>query len=475
MEYDIVIGLETHVELATQTKVFCSCKNQFGGAPNTHCCEVCTGMPGALPTINEKAVEFTVKAGLATHCTIHNEFYFERKNYFYPDLAKAYQISQLVVPICANGYVEIPTSNGTKKVRIHEIHLEEDSGKLIHTPMGSLIDYNRAGVPLVETVTEPNMHSAEEAISYLHTLKSIYKYIGISECKMEQGALRCDVNISLKPKGAKQLGNRTEMKNINSFKAIERAICYEIERQKGLLEQGKPIVQETLRWDDALGQNFPMRSKEDAQDYRYFREPDLLPIKITNKQLSAWKESLPKLPAEKKAEYMQAYALPEYDANLLSQSKTLSTFFDACVQSYHNPKALSNFILNELNKKRNAELVEDEDAPITITPAHFAKLVELYQTGEIAQAGARQLLDVLYETDQDPTPLVETMGLKQQNNADKLESIVQDIINQNPNAVADYQGGNKRALAFFVGQVMKATKGKANAGLVNQIITKLLG
>ncbi|MEG1581769.1 MAG: Asp-tRNA(Asn)/Glu-tRNA(Gln) amidotransferase subunit GatB [Clostridia bacterium] len=475
MEYDIVIGLETHVELSTATKVFCSCENKFGGEPNSHCCEVCTGMPGALPTINKKAVEYSIKAGLATHCDINQYFYFERKNYFYPDLAKAYQISQLVLPISINGYLEIKDADGNaKKIRINRIHLEEDAGKLVHNASTSQVDYNRGGVPLIETVSEPDLSSADEAISYLETLKALFKFIGVSDCKMEQGSLRCDVNVSLKPKGSSTLGNRTEMKNLNSFKAIDRAIRYEVERQRNILDNGGRIMQATLKWDDELGENYSMRSKEDAHDYRYFREPDLLPIQISNEEIARIASELPLLPEEKKKFYMENYSLTEYDASQITKSPVYTKFYDTAVSYYNNPKIICNWMLNELFKKLNTETLLDEEITINISPKNFASVARLYVEGKVSQQGSRQILETLFVKDEDPEIIMKAQNLELKSDTAFLEKVVNDIILANPQAVADYKGGNSKAFTFFMGQTMKATKGQASASLVSETINKLL-
>lgn len=474
MNYEVVIGIETHIEQNTKTKMFCSCKNEFGGAPNTHCCEICTAMPGALPVINKQAVYNTIKAGLATGCSIAKRFYFDRKGYFYPDLPKAYQISQLYVPICTNGKVDFEVEGKRCSVRLNRIHLEEDSGKLIHGVTGeTMVDFNRAGVPLLEIVTEPDFRSAKEVLAYLETLKSTFKAIGVSECRMERGHLRCDVNVSLRPFGAKEYGKRTEMKNLNSFRAIERAINYEVERQTALLNAGKKIEQETLRWDDNLGQNFTMRSKEDSEDYRYFPEPDLLPIEISQEEIDMIKASLPLLPHERKALYKEKYHLSDYDLEQLTRDVAISNFFEESIKCGAEPREASNWIQGEVSKILNEEM--QEEIEIKVTASNFAKLLNMYKKGDISQSSAREVLRKLWETNQDPETLVEKLGLKAVSDDGAIRAILSDIIAKNPQAVADYKVGNKKAVAFFVGQTMKATQGKANAAVVNKLVSELLG
>ena len=475
MNYEVVIGLEMHVELNTKTKAFCGCINEFGGAPNSHCCPVCVGLPGALPVVNDAAVNKTIMAGLATKCEIANEFHFDRKNYFYPDLAKAYQISQDARPICKNGYIEITNSAGqTKKIRINRIHLEEDSGKLTHNYDGtSYIDYNRAGVPLIETVSEPDIRSAEEAILYLNELKNIYKAIGVSECKMEQGMLRCDVNISLREFGSKVYGTRTEMKNLNSFKAIERAINYEVQRQTEILNNGGKISQATLRWDDELGKNFEMRKKSDASDYRYFKEPDIYDIKISEERIKKLKESMPLLPSEIVKNLIEKYGLNNYDANLIARDSVITNLFYDTVKFTNKPKQITNWITSEINKRLNLSF--DEDTVINIKPSQLAGIIDNYDNNVISQPAARKLFDIVWEGSEDSIDsLIDKFNFRLSNDTTTLEKVVKEIIDNNPKAVQDYKSGNSKAMAFFVGQTMKAMKGQANAGIVNDLIKKLL-
>lgn len=473
-EYDIVIGLETHIELNTKTKVFCGCKNEFGGSPNSHCCPVCVGFPGALPVVNKDAVKKAVMMGLATNCNITQEFYFDRKHYFYPDLSKSYQISQNNTPICTNGYVEIIGDDGKeKKIRIHQIHLEEDAGKLTHSASGeSFVDYNRGGVPLIEIVSEPDLSSTREAIEYVTYLKDLVKHIGVSDCKMEQGQLRCDVNVSIKPKNSKKFGTKVEMKNINSFKAIERAINFEVNRQLTKLKMGEPIVAETRRWDDATNQSFQMRSKEGAKDYRFMPEPDIPLTILTDSDIREIKESMPALPREVRAKLVNEYGITEYDANLISKDKATIDFFFETAKHYKDYRKIANWMNSEINKKLNQEL--NENIVIPVKPVEFAKLLSHADAGDISQMGSRNLLVALWEEpSSDTETLIDKLGLRLNSNDDELETIVISIIENNPKAVSDFLGG-KNVLAFFIGQVMKATKGQADAGKVNKIVTEQL-
>lgn len=475
MDYDIVIGLEVHSELKTKSKVFCSCKNEFGGEPNSNCCPVCIGLPGALPIPNKEAVKMCIKAGLAVGCEINDIAIFERKNYFYPDLAKAYQISQAVRPICIGGGVEIEKENGEKKfIRLNRIHLEEDAGKLIHNSKlgGTQIDYNRGGVPLIEIVSEADMSSAEEAVAYLAKLKSILQFIEVSDCKMEQGSLRCDVNVSLKPKGSPVLGVRAEMKNLNSFRSVARAIEYEYKRQSRLLDEGEPVIQETRRWDDARNRSFSMRRKEDAQDYRYFPDPDLLPFKIERCLVEEVKKSMPKLREEKILEYVNELGLSEYDAKVLTTDLNLVKYFEKVIDFYHSPKFVCNFILTTLLKK--VKEGEEEDIVIPVGAQNFANLMKMYETNEISQATCRELFDEIWLNDEDCVKIVEARGLKQNNDVGQLKKLVEEIIAEFPQSVADYKGGNAKALSFFIGQLMKRTGGKSNAQIASKLIKEIL-
>lgn len=471
--YEVVIGLEVHVELNTATKIFCNCSTAFGAAPNTHVCPVCTGMPGVLPVMNRMVLEKAVKAGLATNCTITQQCKFDRKNYFYPDLPKAYQTSQLYLPICRNGYVEIDTADGTKQVRIHQIHMEEDAGKLIHGDAATLIDYNRCGVPLLEIVSEPDMCSAEEVLAYLEKLKATMEYLNVSDCKMQEGSMRADVNLSVRRVGDTELGTRTETKNMNSFKAIARAIEYEIFRQIEVLEDGGTIRQETRRWDDNKGVGYAMRSKEDAHDYRYFPEPDLAPINISDETLEAIRGTIPELPDQKRARYVEEYKLSAYDAGQLTRSRHLAEIFEQTVLLCGQPKEAANFLLGDCMRLLNQD--GKEPAELRLAPEKLAEIIKLVQAGSINKTTAKAVFEKVYAEDIDPVAYVKENGLEMMSDDGELDQLVADIIAANPKSVADYQSGKKAAIGFLVGQVMKATKGKADAGKVNSKLRELLG
>ena len=471
MSWNTVIGLEVHSELNTKTKCFCGCKNEFGDKPNTNCCPVCTAMPGSLPILNRDAVERAILMGLAVGCRINNYSVFERKNYFYPDLCKAYQISQLEYPLCVGGGLEIELEDGTKKfIRLDRIHLEEDAGKLIHSRNGTMIDYNRGGVPLIEIVSKPDMNSAEEAVAYLQKLRSTLLYVGVSDCKMQEGSIRFDVNISVNRDG-EPLGTRTELKNLNSFRAVLRAIKYESARQIEELEAGRKVIQETRRWDDAKGKTYSMRTKEDSQDYRYFPDPDLIPLDVTEEYIESIRKKLPKLAPERKAEY-QKMGLTEQDATLITSERAYADFFEAVLEYFNEPKFVCNWITAEVFKKLNA--LEEDDRKIAVTPQDLAKMLELYKNSEINQAGARKIFDALWEGETDPVRLVETLGLKQLNDTGALKAVLEKIIADNPKAVAELKAGNEKTMAFFVGQAMRATQGKANPKLVNDLVRELI-
>ena len=473
-KYDVVMGLEVHAELSTKTKIFCGCKTDFGGMPNTQCCPVCTAMPGALPVLNEKVVEYAIKAGLAMNCEIARNSKNDRKNYFYPDLPKSYQISQFDMPLCGKGYVEIETKEGTKKIGITRIHIEEDAGKLNHdeTGRGSLVDLNRAGVPLIEIVSEPDISSPEEAESYLRKIKSILEYIEVSDCKMQEGSLRADVNVSVKKKGETQLGTRTEMKNLNSFRAIVKAAEYEYERQIEVLEDGGKIDQETLRWDDALEQTFSMRDKEDAQDYRYFPDPDLVAIKISDEYIEKIKKELPELPESRRKRYVEELNISEYDANIITTSKFLSNLFEQAVKTCNNAKAVSNLIITDILKTLNDTAMEPEE--IKFTGEQLGQLVALVEKGTISNTISKKVLGIMFEEAKDPAKIVEEKGLVQISDESAIKEIVKKVIEQNPPSVADFKAGKDKALGFLVGQVMKESKGKANPGLVNKLLKEEL-
>ena len=473
-DYEVVIGLEVHAELSTKTKIFCSCPTAFGAAPNTHTCPICMAMPGTLPVLNEKVVEYAVKAGLATNCEISRNSKNDRKNYFYPDLPKAYQISQFDKPLCEHGYVEIDTKEGKKKIRITRIHIEEDAGKLNHDEFGggSLVDLNRAGVPLIETVSEPDIRSAEEAESYLRKLKSIFEYIEVSDCKMQEGSLRADVNVSVKKKTDTKLGTRTEMKNMNSFRIIVRAIEYEVDRQIDILEDGGTITQETLRWDDVSGKTFPMRDKEDAQDYRYFPDPDLVAIKLSEEYIQNIKDNLPELPESRKQRYLEEYNLSEKDAKLLTSSKYLSDLFEGAVKVCNNPKAVNNWIISDISRILN----ETETEPISIPfdSNQLGKLVILIDKGTISSSIGKKVLVELFENPRDPEDIIKEKGWIQISDEGAIKEVVMKILEANPQSIADYKAGKDKALGFLVGQAMKETKGKANPQMLNKMFLEEL-
>lgn len=473
-DYEVVIGLEVHAELSTKTKIFCSCPTAFGAAPNTHTCPICMAMPGTLPVLNEKVVEYAVKAGLATNCEISRNSKNDRKNYFYPDLPKAYQISQFDKPLCEHGYVEIDTKEGKKKIRITRIHIEEDAGKLNHDEFGggSLVDLNRAGVPLIETVSEPDIRSAEEAESYLRKLKSIFEYIEVSDCKMQEGSLRADVNVSVKKKTDTKLGTRTEMKNMNSFRSIVRAIEYEVDRQIDILEDGGTITQETLRWDDVSGKTFPMRDKEDAQDYRYFPDPDLVAIKLSEEYIQNIKDNLPELPESRKQRYLEEYNLSEKDAKLLTSSKYLSDLFEGAVKVCNNPKAVNNWIISDISRILN----ETETEPISIPfdSNQLGKLVILIDKGTISSSIGKKVLVELFENPRDPEDIIKEKGWIQISDEGAIKEVVMKILEENPQSIADYKAGKDKALGFLVGQAMKETKGKANPQMLNKMFLEEL-
>ena len=472
--YETVIGLEVHVELATKTKIFCACSTEFGGAPNTHTCPVCTGQPGSLPVLNKQVVEYAVAVGLATNCTITQYSKFDRKNYFYPDNPQNYQISQLYLPICRNGHVEIETASGKKNVRIHEIHMEEDAGKLVHDEWEdvSIVDYNRSGVPLIEIVSEPDMRSAEEVIAYLETLRQTIQYLGASDYKLNEGSMRADVNISVREVGSPKFGTRTEMKNLNSFKAIAHAIEGERERQIELLEMGRKVVQETRRWDDNKESSHAMRSKEDAQDYRYFPEPDLVPIVVSDEWIVEIKKKQPELRPQRLARYEKEYDIPEYDAKILTESKHMADVFEATTKICNKPKKVSNWLMGETMRLLKEKDMDPED--ISFSPLNLAKLIELVDAGTINSSVAKDVFEKIFADDIDPEKYVEDKGLKSMNDEGELKATIQGILDANPQSVADYRSGKEKALAFLVGQTMRATKGKANPAIVNKILKELL-
>ncbi|HIW59111.1 MAG TPA: Asp-tRNA(Asn)/Glu-tRNA(Gln) amidotransferase subunit GatB [Candidatus Anaerobutyricum avicola] len=473
-QYETVIGLEVHVELATKTKIFCGCSTEFGGAPNTHTCPVCTGMPGSLPVLNKQVVEYAAAVGLATNCTITQNCKFDRKNYFYPDNPQNYQISQLYYPICRDGHVEIEVDGRKKNVGIHEIHMEEDAGKLIHDPAtgNSLVDFNRSGVPLIEIVSEPDMRSAEEVIAYLEKLRMIIQYLGASDCKLQEGSMRADVNLSVREVGAETFGTRTEMKNLNSFSAIARAIEGERERQIDLLEEGKEVVQETRRWDDEAEYSYPMRSKEDAQDYRYFPEPDLPPIVISDAWLEEIRAKQPEFRDEKQARYQKEYGLPEYDTEIITADRKLTELFESCIARGAAPKEVSNWIMGDTMRLLKENEMEPSD--LTFAPEHLVKMIEMIESGAINRKVARKVFEAVFKDDVDPETYVEENGLKTVNDEGALRKVIEEIVENNPKSVEDYKAGKKKAMGFFVGQTMRAMKGKADPAMVNQILREIL-
>ena len=473
-QYETVIGLEVHVELATKTKIFCACSTAFGGAPNTHTCPVCTGMPGSLPVLNKQVVEYALAVGLATNCQIHQYCKFDRKNYFYPDNPQNYQISQLYLPICHDGGVEIETAGGKKIIGIHEIHMEEDAGKLVHDEWEdcSLVDYNRSGVPLIEIVSEPDMRSAEEVIAYLEKLRQIIQYLGASDCKLQEGSMRADVNLSVREVGAEKFGTRTEMKNLNSFKAIAHAIEGERERQIELIEAGRKVIQETRRWDDNKESSFTMRSKEDAQDYRYFPDPDLTPVVISDEWIAEVKARQPELRSEKLERYKKEFDIPDYDAQIITNSKHMADLFEAATAICKKPKKVSNWLMGETLRLLKENNMDPED--LSFAPENLAKLVDLADAGTVNSSVAKEVFEQIFKENVDPEVYIEEHGLKTVNDEGALKATIEQIVSENPQSVADYKGGKKKAIGFLVGQTMKAMKGKADPASVNKILKAIL-
>lgn len=510
--YETVIGLEVHVELATKTKIFCGCSTAFGAEPNAHTCPVCTGMPGSLPVLNKQVLEYAVAVGLATNCEITRETKFDRKNYFYPDNPQNYQISQLYLPICRNGYVEIETEErdaavqahvggsrkegfgadvsgsreegagteaagkacGRKKIGIHEIHMEEDAGKLIHDEWQdcTLVDYNRSGVPLIEIVSEPDMRSAKEVIAYLEKLRMLIQYLGASDCKLQEGSMRADVNLSVREKGAEQFGTRTEMKNLNSFRAITHAIEGERERQIALIEAGEAVIQETRRWDDAKGESYAMRSKEDAQDYRYFPEPDLPPVIVSDEMLARIRGQQPEFREQKMERYRTEYGLPDYDIDILTQSKHMADLFEQAAAICGQPKKVSNWLMVQTMQLLKEKEMDAED--IRFSPEHLAKLIELTDAKTINSSVAKEVFEVMFDSDIDPEQYVEEKGLRMTSDTGELKKVLEGIIAANPQSVEDYRNGKEKAIGFLVGQTMKAMKGKADPAVVSGMLKEML-
>ncbi len=473
-QYETVIGLEVHVELSTATKIFCGCATEFGSAPNTHICPVCTGMPGALPVLNRQVVEYALKIGLAANCKVNQYCRFDRKNYFYPDNPQNYQISQLYLPICYGGWVEIETTSGKKKIRIHEMHMEEDAGKLIHDDWEdcSLVDYNRSGVPLVEIVSEPDMRSAEEVVAYLEKLKMLCQYLGVSDCKLEEGSMRADVNLSVREVGSTSLGTRTEMKNLNSLKAITHAIEGERERQIELLEAGKTILQETRRWDENKESSYAMRSKEDAKDYRYFPDPDLQPVVISDAWIETLKREQPEFQEEREKRYQKQYGISEYDAGLLTQSRQMAELFEQTAELCKEPKKAANWLMGEGLRLMKEWKMEPEN--LQVTPAHLAALIQSVEQGMISQKNAKQVFAQILKEDVEPEVYMKEQGLLIELDSRVLETAVREVLQEHTGTVEEYRNGKEKVLGFLVGQVMRKMKGKANPGKINQLLKERL-
>ena len=474
-QYETVIGLEVHVELATKTKIFCGCSTAFGGAPNTHTCPVCTGMPGSLPVLNKQVVEYAMAVGLAANCQINQYCKFDRKNYFYPDNPQNYQISQLYLPICHDGWVEIETESGVKKkIGIHEIHMEEDAGKLVHDEWEdcSLVDYNRSGVPLIEIVSEPDIRSSKEAKSYLDGIRAILGYLDISDCKMQEGSIRCDVNVSVRPKGSDTFGTRVEMKNVNSFSAAERAIDYEAARQIAVLEKGGVVLQETRRWDDVHGVNEVLRSKEDAQDYRYFPDPDLLTIVVDEEHVEELRRSIPELPVHRLQRYLKDYGLPYFDSNLLVENVDKAEFFEKTAALGAAPKSVTNWLLGDVTKVLNEKNCLLSDTKLT--PEKLAEMIALIDKKEISNNAGKTVLDEIIFSDKTPAQVVEEKGLRQISDSSFLEKVADEVLAANPKAVEDYKKGKTNVVGFLVGQCMRASKGQGNPTTLREIMEKKL-
>jgi len=468
--YEMVIGLEVHVELKTATKIFCSCPTTFGAEPNTQCCPVCMGYPGTLPVLNRRVVEYAVKAGLATNCQIARYSKEDRKNYFYPDLPKAYQISQYDLPLCEHGWLDVETEEGAKRIGITRIHIEEDAGKLVHDDVhGTMIDCNRCGVPLIEIVSEPDIRSAEEAKAYLQKLRAIILYTGVSDCKMQEGSLRCDVNLSVRKAGEEKFGTRTEMKNLNSFQFITKAIEYEYKRQVDAIEAGETIVQETRRFDPATGKTYTMRRKEDANDYRYFPDPDLPPIELSDEGIAAWQAAIPELPDARKKHYMEKYGLTAYDGEVLTADKAMADYFEAAAAKTAYPKLCANLIISDFLR-----LIESEEFSCPVSAAHLAELATLLGDDVINSSTAKKLIKELFETDASPKALVEERGLAQINDEALLAALVKDAVAANPKSVADYRRGKLAAAKAVIGNVMSKTAGKGNPVIIQRLVEEAM-
>lgn len=472
MNYTTVIGLEVHVELSTKTKAFCSCSTEFGGKPNTHICPVCLGLPGALPTINKKVIDYAMLSGLALNCKINKLQRYDRKNYFYPDAPKNYQITQDKLPIAYDGFVEIEVDGVKKKIGIERIHMEEDAGKQLHTSKGTLVDYNRSGVPLIEIVSKPDMRSPEEATLYMTKLRSILEALGVSDVRMEEGSLRVDLNVSIMEEGAEKFGVRTEVKNLNSFKSMEKAVLFEVERQKKAIEAGEKMVEMTRRWDEALGETILMRKKEAANDYRYFPEGDLTTLRIDDEWIDRIKKSIPELPHEKAERFIKVYGVTSYDAMVLTLSKELADFFDEAARNSKDGKAVANWLMGDVSKLMNQDQIKADK--LKFKPMDLTRLVEIIANGEISSAAGKKVVEEMYRTGEDPDSIVDKLGLKQVSDEGAIRGVVIEVLNSNPKLVEDYRAGKTKIIGFTVGLVMKATKGKANPQVLNKIVKEEL-
>ncbi len=473
MEHEVIIGLEVHVELFTESKLFCSCPNRFVPEPNVNTCPVCLGFPGTLPRLNGFALRQSLTAALALNCEINLLSYFDRKNYFYPDIPKGYQISQYYVPLGGNGFLEIEDDSGEiKKVGVGRVHMEEDAGKLVHSASGdsSMVDYNRAGVPLIEIVSEPDLRSSGEARRYLEKLKSVLQYAGVSDCKMEEGSLRCDANISLRPRGSEIFGSKTELKNMNSFKAVEKSLEHEIKRQEAILNSGEEVISQTLRWEESRQETVVMRGKLEAHDYRCFTDPELPLIKLTSEDVEKARAELPEMAEEKAARFVNDYAIPGYDAGVLTASKCMADYFESCLKLYNNPKVVSNWVMGEFSALLNEAGLEADRC--SFKPKDMAELLKMIDEQLISGKIAKEVLEKAFQSGKPPRQVVEEEGLTQISDQSELEAIVEQVISENPDSVESYRGGKTKALGHLVGQVMKATKGKANPQLVNELILK---
>ena len=470
MNFEAVIGLEVHAQLLTKSKIFCSCSTQFGARPNTHTCPVCLGMPGVLPVLNKKVVDYTIKMALATNCQVASWSVFARKNYFYPDLPKGYQISQYESPLAERGWVEISTNDQTKRIGLTRIHMEEDAGKLIHdeSKAVSYVDFNRTGVPLIEIVSEPDIRSTEEATAYLKELRDILVYLEICDGNMEEGSFRCDANVSIRPVGQKEFGTRTELKNMNSFRHVARALEYEIRRQQAVIEDGEEVIQETRLWNESRGITEPMRSKEESHDYRYFPDPDLTPIAIDDEWIEQIRSTLPELPAARRERFVREYDLPQYDAEILTSSRALADYFETSLETFNEPKTLSNWIMSELLRELKADEREINECPVK--PDQLGSLLKLVAKGEISGKMAKTIFSEMYRTGKDPVEIVKEKGLELVSDTSHLNAIIEEIMNDHTEQVRQYRAGKEKILGFFVGQVMKKTRGQADPRAVNELL-----